>query len=188
MAVDFAIVDVDAHWVGRDEAQQRLHTMEAALADMRGPLREIVSEMYAHTKEWMDSWGDGTYDPLSPSTIADKMRLHYDDPARPLFATGELLESASTPAGPFSAHDVYEHEAWIGVDWERDGWNIPALHQEGVPWRVVHRRSYVTRAGKHVGAATYLWHLPARPIFTIDDELVSFGGDEIVAHVFNPLA
>lgn len=184
----FEMVDIETHTIGLGAANARLESTEMALHDMSEPLHQIVDDMYAHTRNWMDSWGDGTYDPLEPSTVADKLRLGYTDPTRPLYGTGKLLESASTPAGPYSLHDTAQMEAWIGVDWNRDGWNIPALHQTGVPWELVHRRAYVTRTGKSVRATSYMWHLPQRPIFTIDEALMRAGGEEILAHIHNPLA
>lgn len=185
---EFQIIDIDSYTVGIDAARARIHSMQAALKDMHEPLKQIVDEMYTSTREWMDSWGDGTYDPLSPSTIANKTRMGVDDPTRPLFQTGELLESASTGEGPYSVHDLGGMEAWIGVDWERDGWNIAALHQTGVPWRIVHRRGYFRRDGKYVSATSYLWHLPSRPIYHVDEALLEAAADEIVEHVWNPMA
>jgi hypothetical protein len=180
------IVDIEAHCVGLDRADFLLDHMFAALEDMSGPIGRIEDDMYAHTAQWMMSEGDGSYTPLEASTIRNKIRMGYPDAGKPLFATGALYASASTKAGPYSLHDVGRTEGFIAVDWERDGWNIAALHQYGVGEELVHRRAYVTRAGHHVPATSYMWHLPARPIFTITEALVALGDDHIVDHVFQP--
>jgi ligand-binding SRPBCC domain-containing protein len=71
---------------------------------------------------------------------------------------------------------------------DRDGWNIPALQQLGVPWRIVNRRAYTTHSGERVAATSYWWHLPARPFWKATDELADEGANRIVAWVYNPLA
>lgn len=182
---------IDTQLVGwTPGADDRLEAIEAALEDMHRPLVEIRDDVYDHTLEQFASWGAESGDPwehLAPSTIAEKSAHHYPAPEWPLVATGELMDSASTETGPFSEGEVLTSEAWIGVDWERDGYQIPVLHQEGVPWEVVHRRAYTRSDGTDVKATSYLWHLPSRPIFTVTDELADQGLDHIVAYVFNPI-
>jgi hypothetical protein len=70
---------------------------------------------------------------------------------------------------------------------DRDGWNIAALQQYGVPWERVHRRAYETKSGHHIKATSYMWHLPPRPMLVATEELLQDGADRIVDHVFNPL-
>lgn len=187
MATEFEMVDVDSHWVGRTEAQARLDAMSAALENMHEPLAGIMRDMERHTLDQFETRGGASgdlWEALEPSTIREKMG--YPDPSWPLVRTGELLESATSPVGAFSEGATLDSQAWMGVDWERDGWQIAALHQEGVPWREVTQHRH--RKDGSVYEVTYLWHLPARPIFMITEELVSEGADRIVAHVWNPLA
>lgn len=179
------ITDVRSWTVGLDKALDRLDKMMAAFEDMQPATDAILDAFHNHTAAWMGSEGDGTYDPLSPSTVRNKAAAGYPAPERPLFATGTLYASA-IGKGPWTVEDTTRSQAFEALDWMRDGWNIPALHQEGVPWRMVHRRAYVTRTGKHMPAADYMWHLPARPIFTIDELFVQRSEQTIVDHIFNP--
>jgi hypothetical protein len=182
------IVDIETHCLGLDRMQARLDEMIAAFDDMAPPIRKIEDDMYAHTAEWMSSSGDGSYAPLEESTIRNKIRMGYPDAGKPLFASGALFESASTPVGPYSVHDVARTEGFIAVDWERDGWNIAALHQYGVGEELVtqHRHRTLKDGTREEYTVTFPWHLPARPIFTITDALVSLGADQIVDHIFQP--
>lgn len=182
---------IDSHLVGWSAAQVRLHRIEWALENMHDPLEEIVGDVHRHTAEQFASWGAVSGDPwehLAASTVRSKRSKGYLTPEWPLVATGDMMASATSSEGPFSEGETLESEAWLGVDWEENGYQIPVLHQEGVPWRIVHRRAYTRADGTRVGATSYLWHLPARPIFTVTDELARQGSDRIVAHVFNPLA
>jgi hypothetical protein len=185
------IGSIDTHLAGWTAAEARLHAMERALENMHDPLEGIVGDVHRHTLEQFASWGDvsGTpWEPLAASTIREKEAHHYPAPGWPLVATGALMASATTSEGPFSEGEVLEQEAWLGVDWEEGGYQIPVLHQEGVPWTEVHRRAYTRADGVEVGATSYMWHLPARPIFTVTDELADKGAARIAAHVWNPLA
>lgn len=182
---------IDAHVIGWADAEARLHAMERALENMHEPLEGIVRDVERHTLEQFETWGAISGDPwaaLDPSTVSEKAREHDPTPDWPLVATGALLESATSPVGPFSEGETLESEAWLGVDWERDGYQIPVLHQQGVPWTEVHRKAYTRADGTPVKATSYMWHLPARPIYTVTDELADKGATRIEAHVFNPLA
>ncbi|HZV74591.1 MAG TPA: hypothetical protein VFF79_12810 [Conexibacter sp.] len=127
------------------------------LADMRPALKQAVVEVYARTREHMDAWGQDAssmlfaWPPLAASTVASKEAANYPDPTRPLYATGDLYDSATSPDGPYSFQIITQHQAVVGIDWDEDGWQIPYLHQYGT-----------TRGGGS---------LPARPIFIIDDRL-----------------
>ena len=191
MPVAFEMVDIDTHWVGAAEADRTIDAMIDALGNMHDVVEGIRDDMYRHTLAQFESRGGvsgSVWDALDPSTVAEKQAAGSLTPDWPLVRTGELLESATSPIGEYSGTEVLRSEAWIDVDWQRDGWQIPVLHQEGVPERLVHRRAYTRSDGVKVSGATYLWHLPARPIFTITDELVDKGADRIIAHVFNPFA
>lgn len=191
MAVAFAVADIDMYTFGLAEADLTLIEIRRALENMHEPLEQIIRDMERHTLAQFESRGWESGDPwaaLDPSTVAEKERHGAPFPDWPLVDTGAMMESATSPVGPYSEGATLRSEAWMGVDWERDGWQIPALHQEGVPWELVHRRAYVTRDGRHIPATSYMWHLPARPIFTLTDTLVEEAEDQIVAHIFNPLA
>lgn len=183
-----ALVEIDSHWEGLDLAQARLDAMAAGLDDMHAPLDGIVEDIHRQTFEQFVSHGSALghpWDPLEPSTVANKARAVNLFPDWPLVATGALMDSASGD-GPFSIGETGAHEATLSLDWTRDGWNIPALHQEGVPWEIVNRKAYTTRRGHHVKATSYWWHLPARPFWEATDLDESEGADRIVAHVFSP--
>lgn len=187
MAVEFEMVDVDSHFVGRTEAKARLDAMSAALANMHEPLAGIIRAMERHTVAQFESRGGASgdlWEALEPSTIREKMG--HPDPEWPLVASGALMESATSPIGPYSEGATLNSEAWIGVDWQRDGWQIAALHQEGVPWREVTQHRHHKDGSAY--QVSYMWHLPSRPIYTITDELVDDGADRIIAHIYNPLA
>ncbi|MGH3415433.1 MAG: hypothetical protein ACRDSS_03100 [Actinocrinis sp.] len=192
MAVAFEIVDIDQHTVGLKEAHATIARMSHALDDMHGVLASIVEDVHRQTLAQFVSEGAALGDPwaaLDPSTVAAKTTAGYGLPDWPLVATGQMMDSATSDSGPYSVGDVAEHEAWLSLDWERDGWNIPALHQTGVPWEIVHRRAYTTRTGEHVSGTSYWWHLPARPFWEATDRLADEGAEKIARWVmFNPLA
>jgi hypothetical protein len=182
---------IEGHVLGWPAAESRLERMLWALEHMHEPLQEIVSDVREHTLEQFETRGaisGDEWEHLAASTIASKEREHYPAPEWPLVASGELMASATTDAGEYSEGETLDSEAWLGVDWERDGYQIGVLHQQGVPWTEVHRRAYTRADGTHVAGASYMWHLPSRPIFTVTDELADKGAERIVAHVFNPLS
>lgn len=184
MAVDdITIIDIESYCLGLHEAEDRLDAMIAALDDMHGPLGEILDDFHHHTAQWMLSSGDGTYPPLEASTIRNKVASGSPFPGLPLFETGALFASAIGD-GPFTLEGVGRMEAFEGLDWEKDGYNIAALHQTGVPERLVTQHRHHTDGTPY--EVTFPWHLPSRPIFTITDALISLGADHIVDHVFQP--
>ena len=191
MAVAFEIATVDTHVYGLTAADARLAWIDHALHHMHGVMEGIVSDVHRQTLAQFASEGGALGDPwapLDPSTVEDKTQEGYLFPGWPLVASGKMMDSATSNDGPYSVGATLEHEAWLSLDWERDGYNIPALHQTGVPWRIVHRRAYTTKAGEQVPATSYWWHLPARPFWRATDMLGDEGVDRIVAWVFNPLA
>lgn len=183
------LVEVDTHVYGLAEVKAQLHWTEHALEHMHEPLDDIVDDIHRQTLAQFLSEGAALgeqWTPLDPSTIAQKAAGGDAFPAWPLVASGAMMDSASSDHGPFSVGDVLEHEAWLSLDWERDGYNIPALHQLGVPWRIVNRRAYTTRSGEHVKATSYWWHLPSRPFWEATDELADEGIDRIADWLWGP--
>lgn len=123
---------------------------KAALADMGGPLYAATDVLYHYEEERFDTFANGEWPTLKAETIAEKERRGYPEPASPLFATGDLRKSATSPTGPWSGRIVSPHQALVWLDWQRDGWQIPVLLSEG----------------DDKG-------LPPRPIFDATDELVA---------------
>lgn len=188
MAVDFAVVDVDTHIVGLADAKAQLHWMEHALEHMHEPLEGIVDDIHRQTLAQFASEGGLLGDPwapLDPSTVQDKTRQGDLFPGWPLVATGEMMDSASSSTGPFSVGETLEHEAWLSLDWERDGWNIPLLQQLGVePRQVTQHRHHKDGTPYTV---TYWWHLPSRPFWKATDQLADEGADQISRWVMRPV-
>jgi hypothetical protein len=129
----------------------RLDALTVALRDMSGALERATDVVYEHTRQWYETAGGETWPPLAESTIQRKASEGYPDPERPLFAEGNLFESATSPYGPYSFRIIEPHRAVIGVDWEQDGWQIPV----------------VLAAGNDQDGG----NIPARPIWHVDDEL-----------------
>jgi hypothetical protein len=189
MLIDADVVEITTHVFGLDAALARLQWAEHALHDMHEPIEEIVTDIHRQTLAQFMSEGAALGDPwaeLDPSTVRQKALAGDLFPQWPLVATGAMMDSATSSNGPFSITDVAEQEAVLSLDWERDGWNIPLLHQLGVPWRIVHRRAYTTRSGEQVPATSYWWHLPARPFWEATDELADEGIDHIAAWILGP--
>lgn len=180
--LDVTVVEIETHTYGFAEAEATLARVEHRLTDMHDPVEEIVADIHRQTLAQFVSEGAalGTpWDRLDPSTIQEKALAGDAFPMWPLVATGAMMDSATSSDGPFSVTDIAEHEAVLSLDWMRDGWNIPMLHQLGVPRELVHRRAYVTRDGEQVPATSYWWHLPSRPFWKATDELADEGIDHI---------
>jgi hypothetical protein len=186
---DFEIVDIDTYTVGLDRARLMLHELEAALADMHGVLEDIIGDFHRQTLAQFASDGGvlgEPWEPLEPGTVAEKAASGSLFPEWPLVDTGKMMASA-TGDGPYSVTDIADQAAALSLDWERDGYNIPLLHQLGVPERLVHRRAYVTRTGKRIRATSYMWHLPSRPFWGFTEALADEGIDRIADHLWGPL-
>lgn len=184
----FEIVTIEQHLIGYTEAHARLKWMEHALADLHGPLEEIVDDIHRQTVAQFASEGAALGDPwapLDPSTVEDKTRSGDMFPTWPLVATGAMMDSATSNDGPYSVGDTYEQEAWLGLDFERDGYNIPLLQQLGVPRRQVTAHRHHKDGSPYT--VTYWWHLPSRPFWEATDALADEGADQIIARVFNPI-
>ena len=179
---------IETHLVGWAPAEARLLAIEHALEDMREPLEQIEGDIHRQTLAQFVSEGGALGDPwapLDPSTVRDKTAAGDLFPGWPLVATGKMMDSATSSTGPYSGGETLEHQAWMTLNWERDGWNIPALHQLGVPWREVTQHRH--RKDGSTYTVSYLWHLPSRPFWEATDELADRGADRIADHVFVPL-
>jgi hypothetical protein len=103
---------------------------------------------------WYDSDGGGTWPQLAESTVQRKASQGYSDPERPLFAEGNLYESATSPNGPYSFKMMAGMQSVVlGVDWSRGRWQIPVVHFYGT-----------TDAGRDHNTV-----IPARPIWPSHD-------------------
>jgi hypothetical protein len=182
-----ALVEIDTHVFGLPSAEAQLAWIEHALADMHEPLEGIVEDIHRQTLAAFTSEGSIIGEPweqLDPSTVKDKTREGFPFPDWPLVATGEMMDSASSNSGPYSVGATYEHQAWLSLDWERDGWNIPALHQLGVPWRLVTQHRHHKDGSAYT--VTYWWHLPSRPFWKATDYLADEGIDRIEDWIWGP--
>lgn len=184
---DVVIIDVESTLIGGDRAELLLDRMQIALEDMHGPLKDIINDLQDQAEAQFASLGvaAGTpWEPLASSTVANKVRSGYPAPGWPLVATGELRESAAGH-GPYGYGETADMSATFGLNMDRDGWNIAALQQFGVPWE------HVTQHRHHKDGTTYevgyMWHLPSRPMLVSSEALEEKGADRIVAHVFAPM-
>src|ERR1700756_5745233 len=136
--------------VGATEILVKNAAREARLLDMEPELMAATDLVYEATRQWYDSRGGGSWPPLAASTIARKAIQGYADPERPLYAEGNLYESATSPNGPHSFRlPVGLQGVVIGVDWAEGGWQIPVVHFYGT-----------TTAGRNHDVT-----IPARPIW-----------------------
>lgn len=133
------------------EVHGRIQVLLDQLENMDVSLREATDVLYEHTRQRFEDWGAGEWPQLAESTVIRKRSQGFPEPERPLFATGDLFESASSAYGPYSLRIIEPHRAIITVDWELDGAQIPALLSSG----------NVEQGG----------HLPARPIWPHDHTL-----------------
>jgi hypothetical protein len=183
---EIGYLDLDV--AGGTTARAQLHWMEHALDDMHEVLEDIVGDIHRQTLAAFASEGAAIGDPwaaLDPDTVQDKSRSGDAFPAWPLVATGEMLDSATSNTGPFSVGETLEHEAWLSLDWERDGWNIPLLHQLGVERREVTQHRHHKDGTEY--QVTYWWHLPSRPFWKATDRLADEGADTIARWVMRPV-
>ncbi len=181
------LIDIDTHLFGLADAKAQVHWSEHALEHMHEPLEGIVDDIHRQTLQQFLSDGGLLGDPwdaLDPSTVAEKATHGYLFPAWPLIATGKMMDSATSSSGPYSVGDILEHEAALSLDWERDGWNIPLLHQLGVPRRLVTQHRH--RKDGTGYTVTYWWHLPSRPFWEATDRLGDEGLDRIADWILGP--
>lgn len=81
---------------GITETRARLRDLIADLDDFEQLWEDYALVMVQTEEEWFASEGGGTWPPLAPSTVRDKIRDGY--PADTLIRTGDLLESLTDPA------------------------------------------------------------------------------------------
>lgn len=117
---------------GATEIQARLLMREHRMHDLRHGMQEAANVVYEQTRQWMESYGEGTWPELAESTIISKEAQGAMDPSRPLYFEGNLFESATSSAGPYS-YLVFpdDHSVALGVDWDVDGWQIPVVLHGG---------------------------------------------------------
>lgn len=182
------IATVDTHVFGLTRAEMVLAGIEHRLEHMHEPLESIVDDIHRQTLAAFASEGaaiGSPWDALDPETVSDKTRAGFPFPDWPLVATGAMMDSATSNVGPFSVGETYEHEAWLSLDWERDGWNIPLLQQLGVPRRRVTQHRHHRDGSQYT--VTYWWALPSRPFWKATDTLADEGADRIAEWVMGPV-
>lgn len=104
-------------------------------AHMHDRLERASDYVYEMTRQRMDEQGEGEWPPLADATVAKKASQGYSDPARILFADGNLFDSATSPNGPYSNRlfidEPGHHEVAMIVDWDSDGWQLGSVLAEG---------------------------------------------------------
>jgi hypothetical protein len=150
------VLTIDVVSTGVTEALIRLNAKATRLSDLSPELEKATELVYSATRAWYDSDGGGRWPPLAASTIRSKQHRGSASPERPLYDTGKLYESATSPSGPYS------FKMWtglnavvIGVDWERGGWQIPVVHFYGT----------------HTAGRGHSTTIPARPIWPDHDSM-----------------
>jgi hypothetical protein len=120
---------------GGAQAIASLDLHAAHFGDLHSRLEAASDLVYERTRQRFDSEGDGEWPELSEATVAKKVSQGYGEPARILYAEGNLYESATSPMGPYS-NRIFDrslgHESVaMLVDWENDGWQIGTVLAEG---------------------------------------------------------
>lgn len=182
------IIDIETHLYGYTAAKLRLAKMEFNLEHMHDVVAGMLDDAAIQTEAQFSSEGvaAGTpWAPLEESTIRSKDREGDPFPEWPLVASGAMMAS-EVGFGPYTEQEIFDTQAYIGVDWEKEGYQIPALHQEGVAPELVHRRGYTRADGTQVAATSYMWHLPSRPTFLATEKLEDLGAARIEEHVMSP--
>lgn len=124
----------------------------AEMDDMEVRLDAASDTVYETTRAWFDSRGEGKWPELAESTLRGKRRHRY--PEDPLVMTGALRDSATSPHGKYSfrLHPGID-DVVMGIDWERGGWQIPAVHFYGT----------------HTAGRDHTTTIPPRPIWPSHD-------------------
>src|SRR5438552_8916712 len=111
---------------GASQALASLDHHIAHLGDLEARLDAASDLGYEETRHRFDTEGDGDWPPLSEATVAKKASQGYSEPARVLYAEGNLYESATSPTGPYSMRLHLRTEGRQSVimlvDWESGGW------------------------------------------------------------------
>lgn len=120
---------------GDRQIARSLESRALQMENLSTRLEKASDLIYEDTQHRFDTEADGEWPPLSESTVAKKASQGYGEPARALYATGDLYESATSPHGPFSqrilVRNATEQQIIMLVDWDSDGWQIPVLLSEG---------------------------------------------------------
>jgi hypothetical protein len=122
---------VDITSIGATKILVGMTARMARLADLYPEMEQASELFYDETRAWYDSRGDGTWAPLAASTIAAKISQGRSDPGRPLYAEGNLRESATSASGPYSYRIIDHRSVIMGVDWDVGGWQIPMILSYG---------------------------------------------------------
>lgn len=138
---------------GRQGIVAEIDALEHALQSLAPALLAATDQIYEHARQNFETRGDGGWPQLADATIQRKAAQGYAEPDRPLYAEGNLFESATSPAGKYSLRYVSDHQAVVGVDWSENGVQIPPVLSAG----------NIAEGG----------NIPARPIYTVDEQLVA---------------
>src|ERR1700729_2375132 len=116
---------------GASQMVARLELLAVHAEEISDRLDKASDLIYGETAHRFDTEGDGTWPPLAESTVTKKESQGYGEPAKPLYAEGNLYESATSPNGPYSARlhtdSAGTQQVVMLVDWENDGWQIPVV-------------------------------------------------------------
>jgi hypothetical protein len=124
---------------GATQALAALDLHAAHSLDLSARLDEASDFVYEATRHRFDAEGEGEWPELTESTVAKKESQGYAEPARPLYATGNLYESATSPNGPYSTRIHVKSGIGLAstesvvmlVDFDSNGWQIPSVLAEG---------------------------------------------------------
>jgi hypothetical protein len=153
------MIDVAFYSQGSEAMISGLEDYMTRIATIQEVMDEAAALVYEATEFWMESNGDGTWPALAGATIKKRVtaqkkgRFTSSDLYRPLYVTGELFHSAIGPGGPYSRAELTEDGIILGIEWEKDGYNIAEVLARGTD-------------NSGPGGAT---KIPARPIWPPTD-------------------
>jgi hypothetical protein len=120
---------------GSSQALAVLELRARAAESVHDRLEAASDFIYEQTRQRFDEQGEGEWPELTEATVAKKASQGYSDPARILYADGNLYESATSPNGPYSLRVFVDepghHSVSMIVDWESDGWQLASVLAEG---------------------------------------------------------
>ena len=82
-------MDINLRYEGAETAKQHLLDMAGRVDDFTPIWPEVKAEVQRHNDAWLSSQGEGSFEPLKPSTLKKKPRRSN----RPLDKSGELWDS-----------------------------------------------------------------------------------------------
>jgi hypothetical protein len=126
------MIRVEITSTGVTQALLRMDARIVRMSDHSNELEAATEIVYEATRQWYDGDGGGEWPQLAESTVNRKASQGYSDPERPLYASGNLYESATSSTGPlsFKMHPGPD-SILIGVEWQNGGWQIPVLLSDG---------------------------------------------------------